>query len=130
MRCLIKNWSLLAIVFSCTIPAIVLRLLDVAGSIHLVEYPFLSAILFGLGIVAAAFILSWAAEVAYLDISAALALAFVALIAVLPEYSVDAYLTWQAGQEQVAGIPFADQEYVHYAAANMTGGNRLLVGLG
>lgn len=111
-------------------PAITLRLLDVAGVVHLIEYPFLSAILFGLGIVAAAFILSWAAEVAELDISAALALAFVALIAVLPEYAVDAYLTWQAGQEQLAGIPFADQEYVHYAAANMTGGNRLLVGLG
>ena len=44
-----------------------------------------------------------------------------ALIAVLPEYAVDAYFAYAAGSKP---------EYAHYAAANMTGSNRLLLGLG
>src|ERR1044071_1072628 len=56
------------------------------------------ALLFGLAIVGAAFILSWAAEVAQLDIAAGLALALLALIAVLPEYAVDFVFTWKGGQ--------------------------------
>ena len=51
--------------------------------------PSAAALLFGLGIVGAAFLLSWAAETAQLDISAGLAAAVLALIAVLPEYAVD-----------------------------------------
>ncbi len=77
--------------------------------------------IFGLGILTAAFILGSAAEAAQKDISRALALAFLAFIAVLPEYAVDLYFAWRAGE---------DIQYAHYAAANMTGGNRLLVGLG
>ncbi|MBI0539834.1 sodium:proton exchanger, partial [Roseomonas sp. KE2513] len=42
---------------------------------------------------------------------------------VLPEYAVDLYYAHQAGAAG-PGSP-----YVHYAAANMTGANRLLVGL-
>ena len=45
----------------------------------------LLALIFGLAIVGAAFLLSWAAEVAQLDISAGLAIAVLAFIAVLPE---------------------------------------------
>ena len=75
----------------------------------------------GLGIFGAAFLLSWGAELAQLEISQALALAFLALMAVLPEYAVDIYLAWTAAKDPV---------YVHYAAANMTGANRLLIGLG
>ena len=45
--------------------------------------------LFGISIVAAAFILAWSAEAAEMDITQGLAVAFVALIAVLPEYAVD-----------------------------------------
>ena len=55
------------------------------------------ALLFGLAIVGAAFILSWAAEVAQLDISAGLAIAVLAFIAVLPEYAVDMVLAWEGG---------------------------------
>jgi len=44
-----------------------------------------------------------------------------ALIAVLPEYAVDIYFAWQAGK---------DPAYISYATANMTGANRLLIGLG
>ncbi len=75
----------------------------------------------GSGIFGAAFLLSWTSEVAQLDITRALALAFLALVAVLPEYAVDVYFAWRAGQ---------DPTYTAYATANMTGGNRLLIGVG
>lgn len=75
----------------------------------------------GISIFGAAFLLSWAAELAQLDIPQALALAFLALIAVLPEYAVDIYFAWQAGK---------DPAYIAYATANMTGANRLLIGVG
>ncbi len=75
----------------------------------------------GLAIFGAAFLLSWAAEVAQVDIPQALALAFLALVAVLPEYAVDIYFAWSAGK---------DPAYIAYATANMTGANRLLIGVG
>jgi cation:H+ antiporter len=78
-------------------------------------------ILPGLAIFGAAFVLSWGAELAQLEIPQSLALAFVALVAVLPEYAVDMYFAWTAGKHPA---------YVAYAAANMTGGNRLLIGAG
>lgn len=80
-----------------------------------------SVLLPGLGIFGAAFLLSWAAELAQLEIPQALALAILALIAVLPEYAVDIYFAWTAGH---------DPSYIPYATANMTGSNRLLIGLG
>ena len=83
--------------------------------------PVVTATSAGIGIFGAAFALSWAAEVSQLDIPAALSVAFLALIAVLPEYAVDIYLVWQAG---------TDPTYIQYAAANMTGANRILIGLG
>ena len=43
--------------------------------------------------------LAWGAEVIQLDISAGLALALLALIAVLPEYAVDFVFTWKAGKD-------------------------------
>lgn len=78
-------------------------------------------ICFGGAIFAAAFILSWAAEVVQIDISESLAVAILALLAVLPEYAVDFVFTWNSVH---------DPEQLHYAVANMTGANRLLVGLG
>lgn len=83
--------------------------------------PHWEAVLSGLGIVGAAFLLSWAAEVAQIDVPENLALAGLALIAVLPEYAVDMYFAWVAGK---------DPSYTQYATANMTGANRLLIGLG
>ena len=80
-----------------------------------------TTVLTGLAILGAAFLLAWAAEVAQLDISQGLALAVLALIAILPEYAVDAYFAWQAAHDPV---------YAGYALANMTGANRLLIGLG
>jgi cation:H+ antiporter len=72
-------------------------------------------------VVAASFLLAWGAEAARMDISGALAIAVLAVIAVLPEYAVDLYFAYTAG---------SDPSYVPYAAANMTGSNRLLLGLG
>jgi cation:H+ antiporter len=75
----------------------------------------------GLAIFGAAFLLSWAAEAAQVDIPQTLALALLALVAVLPEYAVDVYFAWSAGK---------DPAYTAYATANMTGANRLLIGVG
>jgi len=75
----------------------------------------------GMAIFGAAFMLSWAAELAQMEIPQSLALAFLALVAVMPEYAVDLYFAWTAG---------TDPKYIHYATANMTGANRLLIGMG
>lgn len=80
----------------------------------------LRALLFGVAIVGAAFLISWAAEVAQLDVSQGLALAVLALIAILPEYVVDASFAWLAAE---------DPAYAGYAVANMTGANRLIIGI-
>jgi cation:H+ antiporter len=83
--------------------------------------PAVIAALAGLAIVGAAFLLSWAAEAFEKDVSQALALALLALIAVLPEYAVDMVFAWKAA---------SDPTQAGYAVANMTGANRLLIGIG
>lgn len=90
--------------------------------------PILAAFLFGVAIVGAAFILSWAAEVIQLDVGSGLALALLALIAVLPEYAVDFVFAANAGRE-FAETGSADQ-WGPLALANMTGANQLLIGFG
>src|ERR1017187_7192289 len=75
----------------------------------------------GLAILGASVLLSWAAELAEHDVPQSLALIGLALITVLPEYAVDMYFAWTAGK---------DPSYIAYATANMTGANRLLIGLG
>jgi cation:H+ antiporter len=79
------------------------------------------AALAGLAIVGGAFVLSWATELAERDIPQALAILFLALVSVLPEYAVDLHFAWTAGK---------DLSYAPYAVANMTGANRLLIGFG
>jgi cation:H+ antiporter len=105
----------LALCAVLTIPALFLRL----SGVH-VAAP-LSLVTFGAAVVAASFLLAWAAEAARVDISGPLAIAILAVIAVLPEYAVDLYFSYTAGH---------NPDYVQYAAANMTGSNRLLLGLG
>lgn len=85
--------------------------------------PITDAAVFGIAILAAGFMLSWGAEAAEGQIASGLILALVALITVLPEYAVDIYYAYRAGADP-------SSNYVHYAAANMTGANRLLVGVG
>ena len=106
----------LGIAVAITVPALALRL----GGWR--PDPLLDALLFGGAILAAGFMLSWGAEAAEKRISQGLIVAAIALITVLPEYAVDFYYAYVAGQNP-------DSNYVHYAAANMTGANRLLVGL-
>jgi len=95
-----------------------------------------AALVFGVAIVGAAFLLSWAAEVAQLDISAGLAIAGLALITVLPEYAVDFVFAWQGGasvQAHGSSCPSGEPGVASpcsLALANMTGANRLLIGLG
>ena len=99
-----------------TLPGIIIRL----GGLHRIHW--LAALGFGLAIVGAAFLLGWGAEVVQLDVSAGLALALLALIAVLPEYAVDFVFTSKAGKHP--------REFAPLALANMTGANQLLIGVG
>lgn len=110
-----KRFLPLVLAFVAAVPWLICRLFGMRF------VPPVTAALSGMAILGAAFLLSWAAEVAQLEISAALAVAILSLIAVLPEYSVDMYFAWQAGKNPA---------YTQYAAANMTGANRLLIGLG
>ena len=91
--------------------------------------PIVAATVYGLGIIAGAFLLSWAAEVAELDVSASLAIAVLALIAILPEYAIEAVLAWDAGSSFDSGTGAVTDE-TSRVAANVTGSNRLLIGLG
>ncbi|MDL5154947.1 sodium/calcium exchanger protein [Actinomycetospora termitidis] len=98
--------------------------------------PPVDALLYGLAIVGAAFLLSWAAEAAQVDISAGLAIALLALVAVLPEYAVDFVFTIQGGNAYAEFGPTClppgstEQSPCGLALANMTGANRILVGVG
>lgn len=108
---------LVAVAVAATLPAVILRF----GGWRL--SPFVDVAAFGIAILAAGFLLSWGAETAEQYVSQGLILAAVALVTVLPEYAVDIYYAYMAG----ASGP--DSRYAQYAAANMTGANRLLVGL-
>ena len=110
--------SLYAIVGAalCTVPGLAAR---VSGA----GLPDVGApMVFGLAILGSAFLLAWAAEVLQLDVSQGLALTVLALIAVLPEYAVDFTFAWKAGENPA--------KYAPLALANMTGSNRLLIGIG
>ncbi|WP_028933909.1 sodium:proton exchanger [Pseudonocardia spinosispora] len=92
-----------------------------------------ATLVYGLAIVGAAFVLSWASEAAQVDLSAGLALALLALVAVLPEYAVDFVFSFQAGQvfaEHGSCAAGAGASPCGLALANMTGANRVLVGVG
>src|SRR5438128_8981368 len=103
----------IAVALAVALPALMLRLSGV--------HPRAAILVYGSAVVASAFLLVWAAEAAHRDISGSLATAILAVIAVLPEYAVDLYFAWSAGHEPANA---------QYAAANMTGSNRLLLGLG
>jgi cation:H+ antiporter len=116
------------------LPGAYLGAADYLGLAHPELPPPLAALVFGVAIVGAAFVLSWAAEAVQVDISAGLALALLALLAVLPEYAVDFVFTFQAGQtyaEHGVCVPQpGGSNPCSLALANMTGANRVLVGVG
>jgi cation:H+ antiporter len=117
----------------------VLRLLEVTGAAHPDLGNVGSSLLFGLAIMAAATLLIWASDVAETEISATLALVLLALIAVLPEYAVDLFFAWTAPDVPECIQPDFPPDCAggvsdvahprNLATANMTGANRLLVGL-
>lgn len=108
--------SAIAMAVGLTIPGLILRF----SGAH--PTPWVSALLFGIAVVGSAFLLAWAAEALQVDVSQGLALAVLALIAVLPEYAVDFVFASKAGKDP--------EQYAPLALANMTGANRLLIGIG
>lgn len=110
-----RNWQFVFGAAALAVPAATLRF----GLWH-TTVP-VETVFFGLAIIGAAFMLAWSTEAAERDIPRTLALAGLALIAVLPEYAVDLLFAWKAGQ---------DPSYAAFATANMTGANRLLIGVG
>ena len=130
-----RGWKYIAAAAAICVPAVLLRFDLFTISIEI------DTLIFGVAILGAAFLLSWGAEVAQLEISQALAIAFLAFIAVLPEYAVDLVFAWKAGVQDRAleagriletcgreeGLITRCREL---AIANMTGANRLLIGIG
>lgn len=95
-------------------PAVIMRLAGVELA------PVAAVVVFGAAVLASVALLMWASEAARVDISGSLALAILALVAILPEYAVDIFFAYTAGH---------DPAYAAYATANMTGANRLLIGV-
>ena len=94
------------------------------GTVHPGENitPGIAVLVAGIAILGAAFLLAWAAETAEKDVPQAFAIAVLAVLAVAPEYAVDALYAWQAGS--------GSSQAANLAVANMTGANRILIGLG
>jgi cation:H+ antiporter len=111
----------------------------------------------GTAVLGASFMLAWGAETAEKDVPRAFAIAVLAVLAVAPEYAVDALFAFNAGAggataeacaelspafvERVADLPAeaitTERERLaracheaNLAIANMTGANRILIGLG
>jgi cation:H+ antiporter len=125
----LRSTTGLGIALCLTLPAVALRTTGAEPS-HV-----LTAIVFGAAIVGAAFLLSWAAELAQLEISASLAIGLLALVAVLPEYAVDFVFAFKGGQAVATYGPSClppgvGESPCSLALANMTGANRLLIGIG
>jgi cation:H+ antiporter len=111
----------------------------------------------GVAVLGASFLLAWAAETAEKDVPRSFAIAVLAVLAVAPEYAVDALYAWGAGSrgataqacadlapglvDRVATMPRSQIDTAaeqlalgchegNLAVANMTGANRILIGLG
>jgi cation:H+ antiporter len=107
----------------------------------------------GVAVLGASFLLAWGAETAEKDVPRAFAIAVLAVLAVAPEYAVDALYAWSAGSggataEACRGVATAAEGVAaegaatagstlveacndaNLAVANMTGANRILIGLG
>lgn len=81
----------------------------------------------GIAVLGSAFLLAWGAETAEKDVPRAFAIAVLAVLAVAPEYAVDALYAWQAGAFEGTA---RGAESANLAVANMTGANRILIGIG
>ena len=92
-----------AAVVALTLPWVILRGVGAAENLSTTGVILAS----GVAVLGAAFILTWAAETAEKDVPRSFALAVLAVIAVAPEYAVDALYAWEAGQgvESAADSP-------------------------
>ncbi|NHA05601.1 sodium:proton exchanger [Mucilaginibacter sp. HC2] len=111
-----KFYLSVAFAIAATLLGVVVRLADLHPP------SIIATVVFFFALLGAGFLLSWGLESAEKFVAKGLAIAVLALITVLPEYAVDIYYSFQAGRHP-------GSEYVGFAAANMTGANRLLVGL-
>jgi cation:H+ antiporter len=109
----------LPLIFSVIVP-LPWIFLALTGKTHDLN-PAIVSLLSGVAIVGAAFLLGWGAELSERDIPRALALISLALISVLPEYAIGLHYAWTEGlTRSTEGL----------AIANMTGANRILIGVG
>lgn len=117
-----KYTNLLILMFLISLPWMIIKTLTLIGLFKwdYEHYALASVILTGITIIACAFIVSWASEVLQEYLPPNFVLALLAIINVLPEYVVDIYFTYMAAIKE---------EYTHYAISNMTGANRMLIGL-
>src|SRR6202521_3605254 len=83
----------LAAATAATVPGLVVRLGGVSSHLG----PLTRSAVYGIAIVGASLLLTWAAELAQLDLSPALAIGGLALVAVLPEYVVGAVFASRGG---------------------------------
>jgi cation:H+ antiporter len=83
--------------------------------------PFVVMLATGTAIASAGFALAWGTESLQFVVSQVLALALLAIVQVVPEYSVEVVLAYKGA---------FDPTILQYATAGMTGANRLLLGLG
>jgi cation:H+ antiporter len=126
----------LALALAACLPGAYLGLAELFHLGHPELAPPMLALTYGVAVVGAAFVLAWAAEAAQLDVSASLAIGVLALIAVLPEYAVGFVFAWKGGNEFAehgTACKAPDDEGASSCAlvlANMTGANRLLIGIG
>ncbi|MEK7873041.1 MAG: hypothetical protein AAB502_04165 [Chloroflexota bacterium] len=110
-----KNWALVLVAVALIALGFVRRAAGIPAPAL-----YQDALVFGAAVVGAAFLLAWASEAARRDFPAPLIVALLAVVVVLPESIVTLHLIAQAGREPA---------YTAYAAASMSGANRILVGL-
>ncbi|WP_254840377.1 sodium:calcium antiporter [Natronomonas marina] len=138
-----RSLKALAAAFSLTAPWVVVwvlttgipLLLDLIAPTVAYEPPALVSsiptggivLLSGVAVLGASFLLAWAAETAEKDVPRSFAIAVLAVLAVAPEYAVDALYAFNAGR--FAGTE-RGIEAGNLAVANMTGANRILIGIG
>jgi cation:H+ antiporter len=126
----------LALAIVVCLPGTYLGLAELFHLPHPEVAPPMLALTYGVAVIGAAFLLAWAAEAAQLDVSASLAIGVLALIAVLPEYAVGFVFAWKGGNDfeqygSACKAPDAEgASNCSLVLANMTGANRLLIGIG
>ncbi|HEV2920414.1 MAG TPA: sodium:proton exchanger, partial [Actinomycetota bacterium] len=126
----------LALALAVCLPGAYLGVAELFHFGHPELAPPLLALTYGVAVIGAAFVLAWAAEAAQLDVSASLAIGVLALIAVLPEYAVGFVFAWKGGNDveqygPSCKAPDAEgNSNCSLVLANMTGANRLLIGIG